>query len=262
MSGGRPLVGLSSASVFPEPLESAFELAADLGYDGLELMVWTDPVSQQPERVRELSHKYGVPVLSVHAPCLLLTARVWGTEPGPKLQRAVRAARELGADTVVVHPPLAWQRRYAREFASGVRALEAESGVAIAVENMFPVYVGGRAISSFRPGWDVTEQPHRHLTLDTSHTSVSRSDALALAVAMGERLQHVHIADGSGKGSDEHLVPGRGDQRCDVVLEYLAATGFAGAIVVEVSTRSRTREQREGDLVEALAFVRRHARVA
>jgi sugar phosphate isomerase/epimerase len=39
-------VGLSTASVWPQPAEAAFALAAELGYDGVEVMVWADPVSQ------------------------------------------------------------------------------------------------------------------------------------------------------------------------------------------------------------------------
>ncbi|HKI39580.1 MAG TPA: sugar phosphate isomerase/epimerase, partial [Mycobacterium sp.] len=38
-------VGLSTASVYPLRAEAAFEYAARLGYDGVELMVWSEAVS-------------------------------------------------------------------------------------------------------------------------------------------------------------------------------------------------------------------------
>ena len=79
-----------------------------------------------------------MPVLSVHAPCLLISQRVWGANPISKLERSVRAAEQLGAQTVVVHPPFRWQRRYAEGFAEQVAELEAGSDVMVAVENMFP----------------------------------------------------------------------------------------------------------------------------
>lgn len=85
--------------------EAAFEYAARLGYDGVELMVWAESVSQDIAAVKKLSRRYRVPVLSVHAPCLLISQRVWGANPIPKLDRSVRAAEQLGAQTVVVHPP-------------------------------------------------------------------------------------------------------------------------------------------------------------
>ncbi|MFM7212816.1 MAG: hypothetical protein ACKOYQ_12630, partial [Actinomycetota bacterium] len=41
-------VVLSTSSVFPESTASAFEIASRLGYDGVEVMVMTDAVSQDP----------------------------------------------------------------------------------------------------------------------------------------------------------------------------------------------------------------------
>ena len=68
-----PPVALSTSSVYPERTPDAFEMAARLGYDGVEVMVYTDPVSQDPDVLRRLSDYHQVPVLSVHAPSLLLT---------------------------------------------------------------------------------------------------------------------------------------------------------------------------------------------
>jgi sugar phosphate isomerase/epimerase len=77
--------------------------------------------------------------------------------------------------------------------------------------------------------------------------------------AMGERLAHLHIADGTGQTRDEHLVPGRGSQPCAQVLERLAARQFTGHVIVEISTRrALDRAEREADLAEALAFCRLH----
>jgi sugar phosphate isomerase/epimerase len=256
-------VGLSTASVYPETTAAAFELAGRLGYDGVEVMVWTDPVSQDPEALRQLSDYHGVPILAVHAPCLVITQRVWSTDPWIKLQKARAAAERLEAPTVVVHPPFRWQRDYARRFREGVDRLADETAVRFAIENMFPLRVRGREVSAYAPDWDPTAEPHRAYTLDLSHTAVSHSDALDLMDAMGDRLAHVHIADGSGAAKDEHLVPGRGTQPCDELLERLAERGFDGSVVVEVNTRRATgRAEREADLAEALAFTRLHLAAA
>ena len=40
-------VHLSTSSVYPENAAYAFDLAERLGYDGVEIMVWTDPVTQE-----------------------------------------------------------------------------------------------------------------------------------------------------------------------------------------------------------------------
>lgn len=257
----RTRVLLSSASVFPEPLDAAFEIAAELGYDGLEVMVWGDPATQDPDEINALVDRTGLPVGAIHAPCLLITARVWGSDPGVKLARSVTLADRVHASTVVVHPPFRWQPRYAREFGAGVRELERRSGIRIAVENMFPVRVRHREVSAYVPHWDVAEHPFDHLTLDTSHAVVSRSDVLQMLDTMGERLAHLHLGDGTGRPTDEHLVPGRGVGQCAEVIAALDP-GYTGDVVVEVSTRSLDREARLVDLAEALEFTRSHLRGA
>jgi sugar phosphate isomerase/epimerase len=251
-------IGLSTASVYPESTAVAFELAGKLGYDGVEIMVWTDPISQDAHALQRLSEHYQVPILAIHAPCLIITQRVWTTDPWTKLQKARYAAELVGADTVVVHPPFRWQRDYARNFRRGIRDMAQETDVRFAVENMFPLRVRGREVSAYQPSWDVAAaDPYRHYTLDLSHAAVSHSDALAMLDTMDDRLAHVHIADGTGVPKDEHLVPGRGDQPCAEVLEQLAQRGFAGHVVVEINTRRAIdRAEREADLAEALAFCR------
>jgi sugar phosphate isomerase/epimerase len=248
---------LSTASAYPLGCAEAFALAARLGYDGVEVMIWTDPVSQDGAALRQLSRHYSMPVLSVHAPTLLVSQRVWGRDPWQKLERSAELAADIGARTVVVHPPFRWQRDYAAGFVEGVAGLEERTGVDIAVENMFPWRAGNREVKAYSPGWDPTEQDYRHVTLDLSHTATSGSDAMDMAEKLGDRLAHLHLADGNGSARDEHLVPGRGSQPCDEVLELLARRRWQGTVVVEVNTRRATSDvQRELDLAESLAFAR------
>jgi sugar phosphate isomerase/epimerase len=251
---------LSSSSVFPEPTAAAFEMAATVGYDGLEVMVWTDAVSQDAGALQVLSGHYGVPVLSVHAPCLLVTQRVWSPDPWERLSRAAELAETLGAPTVVVHPPFTWQRDYARGFAEGLARIQARHpDTTFAIENMYPVRMAGRTFVPYVPGWDPTETGYDSYTLDLSHCAASRTDALEMADRMGAGLRHVHLGDGTGEGRDEHLVPGRGNQPCAELLRSLSRRGFKGSVALEVSTRKvNSRAVREADLRESLDFARRH----
>jgi sugar phosphate isomerase/epimerase len=250
-------VGVSTASVWPQTATTAFELAATLGYDGVEVMVWADPISQDPAALRRRSRQYGVPVLAVHAPCLLITQRVWSPRPEERLRRSVQAAQDLDASTVVIHPPFRWQRKYADGFADLVWELEESSGVAIAVENMFPVRRWGGQVSAFDPSIDPTDVGYRNYTLDLSHTSAAGEDAVALRARMGAGLTHVHLADGTGLPKDEHMVPGRGSQPCAAVCESLARDGFTGQVVLEINTRrAKSAAERAKDLAESLLFAR------
>lgn len=253
-------IGLSTSSVYPESTAAAFEMAGRLGYDGVEVMVGTDAASQDMNALLALSQHYQVPVLSIHSPCLLVTQRVWGTDPWGKLQRARATAERLGASTVVVHPPFRWQRAYAKDFVAGLHAMRDESDISFAVENMFP-WRAVTEVAAYSPGWDVRDEDYPQVTVDLSHTAVSRTDALQLLDDLGERVHHVHLADGSGSARDEHLIPGRGGQPVDEVLRRLGGAGFTGHVIVEVSTRgASTRSEREADLAEALEFARTHLR--
>jgi sugar phosphate isomerase/epimerase len=256
----EPLVALSTASVFPDRAPDAFEIAARLGYDGLEVMVTADAVSQDVDVLRRLMDYHGIPVVSLHAPCLLITQRVWGREPWGKLVRAKEVAEQLGARVVVVHPPFRWQRDYARDFTTGLARMREETDVIFAVENMYPLRAGGAEVAPYAPHWNPVLMDFPHVTLDLSHAAVSGSDAYEMAETLGDRLRHLHLADGSGLAyRDEHLIPGRGTQPCAPLLEKLTADSYQGDVVLEVNTRRATsREDRLSDLAEALEFTRRH----
>lgn len=256
-------VALSTASAYPESCAGAFGHAARLGYDGVEVMVWNDPVSREAGALRSLVEHHGLPVVSVHAPTLLVTQRVWGSDPWEKVDRSVELALDVGADTVVLHPPFRWQREYAAGFVDGIALREHDTGIRLAVENMYPWRAPAtRELEAYLPHWDPVPQPYDHVTLDLSHTATAGSDAMAMVEALGDRLAHLHLADGSGSARDEHLVPGRGGQPCAEVLETLAVQGFSGHVVVEVASRRGGPEQRELDLAEALAFARLHLATA
>ena len=149
----------------------------------------------------------------------------------------------------------------------------------VAVENMFPFradrFFGtghpsiermrkrggtpGPGISAFAPSYDPLDGNHAHYTLDLSHTATAGTDAMEMARRMGAGLVHLHLCDGSGASTDEHLVPGRGTQPTVEVCQMLAASDFAGHVILEVTTsRARTEAEREEMLVESLA-VRAHA---
>jgi len=272
-------VGLSTASVYPMRTEAAFEYAAELGYDGVELMVWAESVSQDIGAVAQLSKRYNVPVLSVHAPCLLISQRVWGANPITKLALSVQAAERLGAQTVVVHPPFRWQRKYAQGFSEQVADLESRSEVMVAVENMFPFradrFFGsgqpsiermrkrgglpGAGLSAFAPSYDPMDGGHAHYTLDLSHSATAGTDALEMARRMGSGLVHLHLCDGNGASTDEHLIPGRGTQPAAEVCQLLAGGEFNGHVVLEVTTSAaRSKAERVALLTESLQFARTH----
>lgn len=250
---------LSTSSVYPERTAVTFELAARLGYDGVEVMVFTDGVSQDTAALQALAERHSVPIGAVHAPCLLMTQRVWSPDPWERLRRSLVMARKLNAGTVIVHPPFFWQREYARAFRAGLDRLAAEHHtVRIAVENMYWVRMAGRRFVPYAPDWDPTVGGYDNYTLDISHCMAADTDPLAMAERMGANLTHLHLGDGRTPGHDEHLVPGRGAAPCARVLRKVAADRHLQSVGVEVTTRKMNRAERQAALAETLRFAREH----
>jgi sugar phosphate isomerase/epimerase len=258
-------VGMSTSCVFPRPADEAFRLARQVGYDGVEVMVTADRGSRDASLLRASVARWGLPVLSVHAPVLPAAHFALGRDQRGKLLRSAELAAELGAPTVVVHPPFRWQRRIAAGFVDVVHEVEAATGVQLAVENMFPWRVGPVVADVYSPGHDPVGLDVAAATLDFSHAAVAGRDALDLALALGPRLRHVHLCDGRVSGRprglvDEHLVPGTGAQPVAEVLAHLAAGGWSGAVVAEVHAdrRGAGEEALVDALRRTLSFARTH----
>jgi sugar phosphate isomerase/epimerase len=255
----RPRIGLSTSSVYPESTAQGFAWAAEVGYEAVEVMVGIDAVSQQTTDVLQLMDHHAIPICSIHAPCLLFTQAVWGLEPWGKLQRSAEMAQAVGAEVVVVHPPFRWQREYARDFVNGIAALEESTGIAFAVENMYPWRASRRRLEMYLPGWDPSGETYANTTIDLSHAAIAHDKPIEMAERLGSRLRHIHLTDGSGSPKDEHLVPGRGTMGAADFLHHLVDTGFAGEVVLEINTRRcTTREEREADLRASLEFAQEH----
>lgn len=253
-------VGLSSSSVFPAGVEECFRVADQVGYDGVEVMVSFAKDTHDPDTLRAYAERYDQPIMSLHAPTLFFLQTLWGRDPWVKIERTVQLAQELEVPTVVAHPPFRWQGRYAHEFVDGVAELEERYGVAIAVENMYPWRLGVREVLTYLPDHDPTDEDYAHVTVDLSHAATAGDDALAMIERLGERLTHLHLADGSGSTTkDEHLPPGEGNQPCAEVLRRLANRGWGGSVLLEVNTRGVGGEAARTRMLEqCLLFARHH----
>jgi sugar phosphate isomerase/epimerase len=237
-----PRLLFSTAAFFARPLGETFGLVAEAGYAGVEVMVTKDPASQDPRRMRDLAEEHGLAIGAIHAPCLLLTRRVWGTDPIGKIHRSVEVAAEVGAPLVVVHPPYRWQFPFRRWLEDRLPAFTKESGIEVAVENMFPVRMAGRELT-FHANQDLEElEAFDSLVLDTSHAAVAAHDLLELRSLFGHRLRHVHLSDNAGRGWDSHLPLGEGVLPIDPFLDDLEASSYDGTVTLEVDLRRHMTE--------------------
>ncbi|PQZ96282.1 sugar phosphate isomerase [Arthrobacter sp. MYb227] len=251
-------VALSSASVYPLNVHDAFAVSHDLGYDGVEVLVTGNQISQDAAALNRLAERYEQPIMAIHAPTLLLTQQVWGT-PWNKIEASAAMAVDVGCDVVVAHPPFRWQGTYATEFSSGIKRIMEQYGVKIAVENMYPWRARGREAKMYLPHWNPIPEPYEFVTWDFSHSAIADMDSAAAFRDLGGRLSHVHLCDGKDNGKDEHLVPGLGTQPVVEAIEFLRDSAWDGVVAVEVSTRkAKGAGEREAWLGETLEFARRH----
>jgi sugar phosphate isomerase/epimerase len=258
-------IGFSTSCTFPSSLDKSFQIGKEAGYDGIEIMITNDKFTRDVNYLKMLEDKYELPILSFHAPTLLLTHFVWSTDPQVKLHRTAELAAEVGADTVVVHPPFAWQGVYSEHFLEIVEDITEDTSVAIAVENMFPWRVRGREMKAYKPSWDNIVETTPFITLDFSHAALSGWDSLEVAQTLGSKLRHIHLCDGVGTSNpdekdkvfDEHLLPGQGNQPVKETLQYLKNKNWDGHIVAEINTRkARSKAERLKMLKDTLNWTR------
>jgi sugar phosphate isomerase/epimerase len=239
-----PRLVFSTAPWFRLPLREAFRHVADAGFEAVEVMVTQDPGTQEPHLLSAAADEFGLSIEAIHAPFLLVTRSVWGSEPVGKIYRAVHLAEEVGASLVVVHPPYRWQMRYRKWIESSLAEFSARTGVTVAVENMFPVKMPGDRGLTFHAGQDLEDiESVPFLVLDTSHAAVAGHDIREFYARFRDKLQHVHLSQNAGKGWDSHLpVYQEGVLPLSAFLEDLAADAFAGAISIELDLRPYLRD--------------------
>lgn len=234
---------LSTTSLYVIDVAHCFELAAETGFDGIEVMCDQRWSTRDPDYLKRVSGWYNLPILVVHTP---FSPSVPGwPSPHDQLQRirqTLTLAEALAAETIVVHLPLKkrslfypWRAPFApvkRWMRRELPAVQARTLVRIAVENLPLTWVWGRPID---PAWwnSVPEwsRVHTWLTLDTTHWATRGIDPLEAYSAAKSRICHVHLSNYDGY---EHRLPYQGDLDLGALLRAMAADGFGGTISVEV----------------------------
>ena len=237
MPPAHPPLLASTGPFFMFSLEEAFELIAQAGFDGAELMITQDRISQDPLRLAALAARYELPVPAVHGPFLLATSLVFGLDPRGKIARSVEFADRVGAETVVIHPPYRWQANYAAWLDERIPEIHQETGILVTVENMFPVYARGQRVQ-FHSGVRPEEmRRYPYVTLDLSHLAVAGIDILDAYEQLREQTVHVHVSNNAGRGRDTHAGVDDGVLPVPAFLERLVTSGFPGAVTLELDVR-------------------------
>lgn len=219
------------------PLRRAFEAIGKAGFDGVEVMATSEPASCDPDALRVLAEDHGLVIGAIHAPFLLLTRRVFTTDPLEKIRRSVELAQKVGARLVIVHPAYRWQLSYASWLREELEDFSAREETTVAVENMFPVRLRGRALTFHRTVGIEEMKQFPSVTIDTSHLAVSGIDILTAFDELADRTVHLHLSNNLGTGVDSHSPLREGVLPIGAFLERVGSRGYGGAVTLELDVR-------------------------
>ena len=219
------------------PLGQVFEAIGKAGFAGAEVMVTSERESQDPIALKALAEDFGVQVGAIHAPFLILTRRVFSTDPLEKIKRSTDLAQGVGAPLVVVHPPFHWQRGYQRWLRAELNDFQHSEEVTIAMENMFPVWIRGRGVAAHTTTGIEHLKRFDAVTLDTSHLAVTGIDIIRAYEELADRVVHIHLSNNLGVGRDSHSPLTQGVLPIASFLERIGRSGYSGTITLELDIR-------------------------
>jgi len=233
----HPRVVCATGPFYMLPLGQVFEAIGKAGFTGAEVMVTSERESQDPIALKALAEDFGIQIPAIHAPFLLLTRRVFSTDPLEKIKRSTELAQEIGARLIIVHPAFHWQRSYQRFLRTDLAEFQETEGVTIAMENMFPLWIRGRGLTVHQTTGIEDMRKFGAVTLDTSHLAVSGIDIIRAYEELSDRIVHIHLSNNAGVGRDTHAPLMNGVLPIGSFLERLGATGYSGTITLELDIR-------------------------
>jgi sugar phosphate isomerase/epimerase len=219
------------------PLGQVFEAISKAGFTGAEIMVTSEKESQDPRALKALAEDFGIEIPAIHAPFLLLTRRVFSTDPLEKIKRSTELAQEVGAKKIIVHPPFHWQRSYLRWLKNDLDEFQKSEGITIAMENMFPLWIRGRGLTVHSTTGIEDMRKFDAVTLDTSHLAVTGIDIIRAYEELSDRVEHIHLSNNLGVGRDSHAPLTQGVLPIAAFLDRVGRSGYSGTITLELDIR-------------------------
>lgn len=229
---------LSAGSLYTLPTHQVFEMARDIGFDGMEIIINHDfSGSRSLEHLQSLQ---GIlPVYSIHAPFFEIDG--WGNK-ADQLKRCAELALEASVPLINFHPPnwLFFEFKFWR-WLRKITDFQKEIGqneVLITIENMpcLPkLKLAPYLLSQVETMVHFMEDRNLYLTFDTAHCGSMRTDFLSDFHQFydSDRMRSIHFSDyGNGQ---EHLIPGHGGLPLTRFLNHLRETDYDHSLVLELS---------------------------
>ncbi len=236
----------SAGSLYNLPAETVFEMAREVGFDGMEVIINHD--FGRPDNLGYLlSLNQILPVNSLHAPFFEIDG--WGSKID-QLKRCADLALRADIPLINFHPP-SWMA-FEFKFWSWLKKIDdfqAEIGhnqVVITLENM-PCLVKPKLnpylLSKTENLITFMQDRNLFLTFDTAHSGSFKSDFLQDFHTFYDSglMRNIHFSDYSN--GIEHLMPGHGALPLTRFLNHLRETGYDHSLVLELCPREFPTEE-------------------
>jgi sugar phosphate isomerase/epimerase len=254
-----PKIILSTGSLYTFDLDTTMALAAETGFDGVELMIdWRRETYHLPH-LEQLVERHQLPIVAVHSPFAHMNIQGWPADPVGMVKQSVDLAEALGAQTVVVHPPGRWVRlqamvagpyhsrkiyvplpvagpgRLGRWLLEELPTFQAGTTVKVAVENMPCRRFGPFRLNHFHLTSPEQLRRFQYLTLDTTHVGTRQLDLLDFYQQLKGKVAHLHLSNFNGK---EHQLPANGHLPLAELLAALVRDEYEGLVSLELGPAS------------------------
>jgi len=254
-------LNLSAGTLHTLPPHKAFEIARDVGFEGIEVIINHDYEFNAGKEL--LASVVDIlPVASIHAPFFDING--WGNKI-QQLEKTVTLAKAFDIPLVNFHPPvwLGLERKFWR-WLNKIEDFQRQVGddkVLITIENMpatGPMGCNPYFLNNTATMIDFMQKHNLYLTFDTAHMGTYKANFLTdfHHFYNSGRIRNVHFSDyANGK---EHLLPGHGKLPLTRFLNHLQETGYDGTVTLELTPRELPKEEpliRES-LTEILYYLR------
>lgn len=227
----------------------------DLGFDYLELAMDAPEahysvVSENRSAITRVLGQYGMGIVC-HLPTFVSAADLTDSirrASMTEMKRSLSVAADLGAEKVVLHPPMISGmgahvadrvRAYAIEFIADMVEMSETLGMTICIENMMPR--NGFGVEPAELEMLFWRFPTLQFTLDTGHANLGESGTVRLqelVTRLGDRIGHVHLSDNRGV-YDDHLSLGSGTINFRHLAKSLKDLGYDATVTFEVFDEDR-----------------------
>jgi sugar phosphate isomerase/epimerase len=265
---------LSTGSLYNYSIDRVFALAAEAGFDGIELMVDLRWDTRQTDYLQQMMERHSLPVPAVHSPFNRF-CKGWGETEYGAIARTARLAEELGSQVVIHHLPTRFgiaflqttesnlllpnpfdsqNRQHVNWIGEGYAGLQDSTEVLLCIENLpamrilnlrvNPAHWNARSRATLD---DITRFPN--ITMDTTHLGTWGLDPVEAYRSWGQRVKHVHLSNYDGS---EHRRPEDGHLQLDSLLAQMAADGYAYSVSPELQPDSLEAGTQDSRIVELL----------